>query len=212
MRQAVISLVLIFYNQSVRPWRQNSSKEDDDILQRIWGLWNTSTSLEQALCSGENWCTEPAFYPEGAILSAATTNSQAMRTLLTIDAFDTRTEDYDYYEYHEDDFENICEVTTEYVKPRAAMNKNGQFRFIVNQPEGGGEQYIQLVRVARCVGAGEECGWGVLAGRETRCQQEYLDHKLVALSESGQELVIDTFSFPSCCTCVVKKQRGFKKK
>merc|ERR1711928_173144 len=55
-----------------------------------------------------------------------------------------------------------------------------------NHPEGGDEQYIQLVRVARCAGAGEECGWGVMGpGIETRCHQEYLDHKLVALSEWG---------------------------
>ena len=96
--------------------------------------------------------------------------------------------------------------------PRAAKNKNGQFRFIVNHPEGGDEQYIQLVRVARCAGAGEECGWGVMGpGIETRCHQEYLDHKLVALSESGEELVIDTFTFPSCCTCLMK-QTMFKRR
>jgi len=115
-------------------------------------------------------------------------------------------------ELHEDGFENICGLTTEYIMPRAAKNKNGQFRFIVNNPEGGDEQYIQLVRVARCAGAGEECGWGVMGpGIETRCHQEYLDHKLVALSESGEELVIDTFTFPSCCSCLMK-QNMFKRR
>jgi len=115
-------------------------------------------------------------------------------------------------ELHEDGFENICGLTTEYIMPRAAKNKNGQFRFIVNHPEGGDEQYIQLVRVARCAGAGEECGYGVMGpGIETRCHQEYLDHKLVALSESGEELVIDTFTFPSCCSCLMK-QNMFKRR
>jgi len=115
-------------------------------------------------------------------------------------------------EMHEDGFENICGLTTEYIMPRAAKNKDGQFRFIVNHPEGGDEQYIQLVRVARCAGAGEECGWGVMGpGIETRCHQEYLDHKLVALSESGEELVIDTFTFPSCCTCLMR-QNMFKRR
>ena len=120
-------------------------------------------------------------------------------------------DNYPEEEFPEDGFENICGLTTEYIMPRAAKNKEGQFRFIVNHPEGGGEQYIQLVRVARCEGAGEECGWGLLAGRETRCQQEFLDHKLVALSESGEQLVIDTFTFPSCCTCLMK-QDFFKRK
>jgi hypothetical protein len=118
--------------------------------------------------------------------------------------------DYEFTEAPEDGFENICGLTTEYIMPRAAKNKDGQFRFIVNHPEGGGEQYIQLVRVARCAGAGEECGWGVMAGVKTRCQQEYLDHKLVALSEDGEELVIDTFTFPSCCTCLMKTRDLFK--
>ena len=75
--------------------------------------------------------------------------------------------------------------------------------FIVNHPEGA-DEYIQLVRVATCISAGEECGQGRLANSvSTKCNQEYLDHKLVALSATGEELVVDTFSFPSCCTCLM---------
>merc|ERR1712119_54565 len=66
-------------------------------------------------------------------------------------------------EMHEDGFENICGLTTEYIMPRAAKNKDGQFRFIVNHPEG------------------------------------------------GEELVIDTFTFPSCCTCLMR-QNMFKRR
>ena len=74
----------------------------------------------------------------------------------------------------------------------------------MNHPDGD-DEYIQLVRVATCSGAGSECGGGRLegAGVKTRCQQEYSDHKLVSLGESGEELVVDTFSFPSCCTCLI---------
>jgi len=99
-----------------------------------------------------------------------------------------------------DGFRNMCDHTEEYIRPRAAKNKAGHFRFIVNSPEGGGEQYVQLVKVTKCLGAGEECGWGQLEVT-SKCHQEYTDHKLVALSENGDELVIDTFKFPSCCTC-----------
>eukprot|EP00091_Calanus_sinicus_P018651 TRINITY_DN4333_c0_g1_i5.p2 TRINITY_DN4333_c0_g1~~TRINITY_DN4333_c0_g1_i5.p2 ORF type:complete len:130 (-),score=35.96 TRINITY_DN4333_c0_g1_i5:89-478(-) len=103
----------------------------------------------------------------------------------------------------EPEFENICDVETTYIKPRAAKNKEGKFMFIVNHPEGA-DEYIQLVRVATCVSAGEECGQGRLASSvSTQCNQEYLDHKLVALSATGEELVVDTFSFPSCCTCLM---------
>merc|ERR1711981_1331268 len=173
---------------------------------------DTSSSNEtelSALCPNEAaWCSQPSNYPEEAILRAARKQGSG-------DAVDAGREVEDAHELeelHEDGFENICGLTTEYIMPRAAKNKNGQFRFIVNHPEGGDEQYIQLVRVARCAGAGEECGYGVMGpGIETRCHQEYLDHKLVALSESGEELVIDTFTFPSCCSCLMK-QNMFKRR
>ena len=83
--------------------------------------------------------------------------------------------------------------------------------FTNRPPLGGGEEYIQLVRVAKCAGEGQECGWGLLSGHDTKCQQEYLDHKLVVLSD-GEELVIDTFTFPSCCTCFVRESVFFKKR
>jgi len=116
------------------------------------------------------------------------------------------------YDYDRDDeeFTNICDLSTSYIRPRAAKNKDGKFRFIVNHPDGD-DEYIQLVRVSTCSSAGSECGRGRLegAGVRTRCQQEYSDHKLVSLDESGEELVVDTFSFPSCCTCLIGSDNLF---
>merc|ERR1711872_246465 len=105
-----------------------------------------------------------------------------------------------------DTAENICETKTNYITPRGAKNKEGKFMFIVNHPEGSLD-YVQLVRVTTCTTPDEECAQGQLSGSiSTRCHQEYSDHKLVALSESGEELVVDTFSFPSCCSCVFDQQ------
>merc|ERR1719461_1769629 len=59
----------------------------------------------------------------------------------------------------EAEFTNICAVRTSYITPRAAKNKEGQFRFIVNSPDGAAE-YSQLVRVAVCGAAGAECSGG----------------------------------------------------
>ena len=103
----------------------------------------------------------------------------------------------------EEEFENICDTNTEYIAPRSAKNKAGQFVFIVNSPKGS-EEYMQLVRVTTCNTVGDQCAHGQLVGSiSTMCKQEYSDHKLVALSETGEELVVDTFSFPSCCSCVM---------
>ena len=92
----------------------------------------------------------------------------------------------------------VCDMTTRYIRPKAAKNKAGQFMFLVNDVE----KHVQLVRVGQCLGEGEECGKGrIFTKQVTQCKQEYLDHKLVALDVLGKELVVDTFSFPSCCSC-----------
>ena len=166
---------------------------------------------EQLCGAGEGWCAAPRHYPDTAILAAVTrqkqtfgqmfdspNNTAAARTEAAANTtIGTRSGNFEMLEA-EAEFTNICAVRTSYITPRAAKNKEGQFRFIVNSPDGAAE-YSQLVRVAVCGAAGAECS-GV-AG--TRCRQEYSDHKLVSLGSSGEELVVDTFSFPSCCTCLL---------
>ena len=166
---------------------------------------------EQLCGAGEGWCAAPRHYPDTAILAAVTrqkqtfgqmfdspNNTAAARTEAAANAtIGTRSGNFEMLAA-EAEFTNICAVRTSYITPRAAKNKEGQFRFIVNSPDGAAE-YSQLVRVAVCGAAGAECS-GV-AG--TRCRQEYSDHKLVSLSSGGEELVVDTFSFPSCCTCLL---------
>ena len=71
---------------------------------------------------------------------------------------------------------------------KAAKNKVGKFiMFIVNSPVRF-DEYIHLVKVTACKAAGEQCAQLHLH----KCKQEYSDHKLVALSETGEELVVDT--------------------
>ena len=166
---------------------------------------------EQLCGAGEGWCAAPRHYPDTAILAAVTRqkqtfgqmfdspdNTAAAGTEAAANAtIGTRSGNFEMLAA-EAEFTNICAVRTSYITPRAAKNKEGQFRFIVNSPDGAAE-YSQLVRVAVCGAAGAECS-GV-AG--TRCRQEYSDHKLVSLSSGGEELVVDTFSFPSCCTCLL---------
>ena len=77
--------------------------------------------------------------------------------------------------------------------------------YIVNQPQNQSD-LVQIVRVTTCHEEGEECYKGELSRRlVTRCKQEYMDHKLVALNIEAKEVVIDTFRFPSCCSCYVDR-------
>lgn len=121
-----------------------------------------------------------------------------------------------------------CEVVERYVTPRAARNKNLQWRLIVNQDTSGntsrdtsgntssreGAEYlrgVQVVRVGQCVRPGRRCAGaaqGPRYGQESECRQLYLDTRLVARSPHTGALTTDTFSFPSCCACHLRNTRG----
>jgi len=186
-------------------------------------------SFNSAACrDDEDWCDTPEEYPEYAIHDAVVKQKKIFKemfqpgqsTTFNDSAIETQTQiarhsslvglrngfltEESATEEPEEEFTNICDLKTRYITPRAAKNKEGKFRFIVNHPDGD-EEYTQLVRITQCSAAGEECGRGHLAsaGVLTKCQQEYSDHKLVTLGESGEELIVDTFSFPSCCTCLI---------
>jgi len=181
-----------------------------------------TTKVEELLASfsssyclhGGDWCEDPADYPEDTIKKAVDKQKTALKIMFD-EQKDILSPETEVNETSGNDtsillrsfdleYENICDVNTQYIKPRAAKNKKGMFMFIVNHPEGV-DEYIQLVRVVTCSAVGEACGQGRLASSvDTECHQEYLDHKLVALSATGEELVVDTFSFPSCCTCLIK--------
>jgi len=96
----------------------------------------------------------------------------------------------------EPEYEKVCHSLTEDIFPRSAKNKEGQYRFIVN---GGPGEYVQTVSISKCVGAGLSCN--VDSDEETECRQEYIEHKLVSLDETGQQLELDTFPLPSGCSC-----------
>merc|ERR1711976_419509 len=182
-----------------------------------------TSSSRDPLCAGsEDWCSSP---PDQPILAAALRQNSTLGSLfdskLLVTEKEVPTESPGIFssvrpriglpqfeEFKEDDSEmiNICSVTTEYIMPRAAKNKDGEYKFIVNHPEGG-EEYVQQVRVTLCRAAEQSCGHGLLAesGVNTKCRQEYSDHKLVSLSNTGEELQVETFRFPSCCTCYISE-------
>ena len=119
-----------------------------------------------------------------------------------------------------------CELMESFIRPRAARNTDLEWRFIVNDIEEEDTEYQQIVRVGKCMGTHECSGsWPGQVGLQvqiflnlqiilnalkliillcqiTQCRQQYLDHKLVVMSLTG-EVLLDTFNFPSCCACHV---------
>ncbi|XP_013201085.1 protein spaetzle 5 [Amyelois transitella] len=94
---------------------------------------------------------------------------------------------------------DLCRIRTQYITPRAALNNKGNWRYVVNMPD----NMTQLVRAEIC--ASTECnGLCTLpAGYSSRCEQKYIQKRLVALESSGQNLYTDLFWIPSCCQCTI---------
>eukprot|EP00091_Calanus_sinicus_P018649 TRINITY_DN4333_c0_g1_i3.p1 TRINITY_DN4333_c0_g1~~TRINITY_DN4333_c0_g1_i3.p1 ORF type:complete len:223 (-),score=50.31 TRINITY_DN4333_c0_g1_i3:126-794(-) len=143
---------------------QEEAKDEDQPRTRGKAVtekpFNTSTFCPDDL----DWCDEPQDYPENIILKAVAKQKKTVKIMFDnekVPKQESNTTSEVGVRIFEPEFENICDVETTYIKPRAAKNKEGKFMFIVNHPEGA-DEYIQLVRVATCVSAGEECGQGRL--------------------------------------------------
>jgi hypothetical protein len=103
---------------------------------------------------------------------------------------------------------NICSTRRAMEYPRKALNVNGDYLWIVNvnKKQSGEEDYTQVVTTTLCTAPDKACSAGeTFSGHSTVCRQEYAEHKLLALGKDGKGLVIDTFRFPSCCTCNIIK-------
>ncbi|XP_015609174.1 protein spaetzle 5 isoform X1 [Cephus cinctus] len=96
----------------------------------------------------------------------------------------------------------LCPTNSQYIMPKAALNNKGNWMYVVNLQEQG-NRYTQLVRSETC--AGDTCNGlcSLPTGYTSRCQQQYVQKRLVALEGSGDRLYTDVFWFPHCCTCQV---------
>uniref|UniRef100_A0A182PDP3 Spaetzle domain-containing protein n=1 Tax=Anopheles epiroticus TaxID=199890 RepID=A0A182PDP3_9DIPT len=92
--------------------------------------------------------------------------------------------------------ETLCSVRERYVTPQTALNTKGNWMFVVNQ-----ENSRQLVKTEVC--ASSECSnlCSFPVGYSSRCEQRYVQKRLVTLDPSGRTLYVDTYWFPSCCVC-----------
>ncbi|GAB0095036.1 Protein spaetzle 5 [Sergentomyia squamirostris] len=100
------------------------------------------------------------------------------------------------------DQESLCQVRTQFIQPQAALNSKGNWMFVVNQVQTA----TQLVKTETC--ASNVCSGicQIPAGYSSRCEQKYVQKRLVALDGNGQRLYTDTFWFPSCCVCTISPQ------
>lgn len=96
--------------------------------------------------------------------------------------------------------QQLCPSVEQIVYPKMAQNKEDKWLFVVNQ-----DQYVQGVRVEKCLKADSECKFSESfpLGYKTSCQQKFIFRRLLALNEEGKTHT-DSFRLPSCCACHVK--------
>ena len=158
----------------------------------LWTLVNGFKAADKPLCKDEGqWCN-PTNYPETKVERILSNNKKIVNFLDKDNDVFVELRSFDPY------YENVCNERTEYIYPRAAKNKEENWMFIVNSPQND-TRYRQMVKITKCTNPGFACASGEVFTSRTKCVQEYSDHKLVALSEAGDDLIVDTFSFPSCC-------------
>ncbi|CAH0557598.1 unnamed protein product [Brassicogethes aeneus] len=98
--------------------------------------------------------------------------------------------------------EPLCSSTSRFIMPRAALNNKGNWMYVVNMPEVDGK-YTQLVKSETCLSQTCSSLCGLPQGYSSRCEQKYVQKRLVALEGTGDKLYNDVFWFPSCCVCTL---------
>jgi len=184
-------------------WKNSTKK-----LLAIGRLFGT-----KEVCNGQPFCDDPKEYPEKEIKEKVL--EAIKRGIIGVDQFDN---DHSFKRKHtrlKRSATNVCDMKqTSHYSPRAADNIHGEQRWIVNHPAGD-TRFLQLISIGECQTyvVNEPCAKGEweFSSLSTFCQQEFTEHKLVSVAaEDGQigEALVDTFRFPSCCTCQMRDPSG----
>nr|XP_033335460.1 protein spaetzle 5 [Megalopta genalis]XP_033335461.1 protein spaetzle 5 [Megalopta genalis] len=96
----------------------------------------------------------------------------------------------------------LCPTETQYRVPKAALNDQGNWMYIVNHEEQS-KKYTQLVKMEICTQTMCNGICSLPLGYTSQCKQQFVQKRLVALKGSGDQLYTDVFWFPHGCTCEI---------
>ncbi|EDW30219.1 GL22428 [Drosophila persimilis] len=96
------------------------------------------------------------------------------------------------------DRSTLSQSTSQFITPQAALIAR-QWMFVVNEQNTA----RQMVKAELC--ASNTCSnlCELPNGYNSRCEQKFVQKRLIALQGNGQNLYTDTFWFPSCCVCTI---------
>lgn len=95
----------------------------------------------------------------------------------------------------------LCPTRSQFIMPKAALNTQGNWMYIVNLDQD--QKYTQLIRSETCISP--QCN-GICSlpnGYSSKCEQQFVQKRLVALEGSGRTLYTDLFWLPHCCICQI---------
>ncbi|XP_076327656.1 protein spaetzle-like [Tachypleus tridentatus] len=98
--------------------------------------------------------------------------------------------------------EPMCAPMSNTFKPQVGRNIGKIWLYIVNNAE-----VEQFVTSETCVENGSPCRYvedNLPFGYSSYCKQKYAYKNLLAIHPKKKSTVLDTFPFPSCCSCFVK--------
>ncbi|XP_035210766.1 protein spaetzle 5-like [Stegodyphus dumicola] len=155
----------------------------------------------QPLCArsdDDTFCEKVENYPEREIRNAINYSSDEFKELFgTLTINPRKMSPGDVSE------ETVCPQQSRLFYPKAAVNENEQWAFVVNDVD-----YVQAVMAEMCEKEGKPCSFldGALpSGVSSRCKQKYAYKRLLALHPNQKKTYTDAFKFPSCCVCFVKR-------
>ncbi|XP_076752327.1 uncharacterized protein LOC143424250 [Xylocopa sonorina] len=142
-------------------------------------------------CKGSTYCEYADSYPEDVVTRALQRN-ETLKYLANEEVI------IDIEQRINMDETVLCPSTEEIVYPREAMNKDNEWKIIINQ-----HNFKQGVRVEKCSQESSNCKLinGFAQGYKTICKQKYVYKQLRALS--ANDVIDDNFKFPASCCCHV---------
>ncbi|XP_055911536.1 protein spaetzle 5 [Eupeodes corollae] len=93
----------------------------------------------------------------------------------------------------------LCQTSSQFIMPQAALNSKGNWMFVVNEQNTA----RQLVKAELCVSTVCANLCQLPNGYTSRCEQKFVQKRLIALQGNGENLYTDSFWFPSCCVCTI---------
>ncbi|KAG8037699.1 hypothetical protein G9C98_005910 [Cotesia typhae] len=97
---------------------------------------------------------------------------------------------------------DLCPTESNYITPRAGLNNKGNWMYIVNLPHTR-DNYSQLIKSEICRATMCNGICSLPLGYTSKCEQKYVQKRLVALEGSGDRLYTDVFWIPHGCSCLI---------